>query len=189
MREFMVEQTEDGRKITATEVHETLAAYYEKVKGLSRAAVSELAPVEKKVGKKEIDPDDSFAAENWLLLLRMLDNGASIYFSSTTDAENGERTISATLTTTRVVDGRPRLAVRTAAADHLEKVVLDLTTTTREKLCSKCGETKPVAEFSRLKSSVRDGRNHRCLACERERVAKHDAKEKGPRAAASHLPS
>jgi hypothetical protein len=160
LREYIVEQATDGEQITAGLVQEWLKAYRD-----SPTAPLKLA---RKDAPVEVDTDAVHAGENWRLLDELLGKDGSIHFSASTDADPS---IADKWVIGIFINGKGER--RTATHNNLERVLLSLCGTIRQKECPRCGVTKPLDEFSKRKDQE-DGRNSRCLSCERNRVKKYE---------------
>jgi len=163
IREYAVEQADDGAGVTAALVHQWVSLYRQQVEPTRREVVK-LAPLDDKI-KEEFDADEVNAPANWRLLLKIFGEDNSLYIQRATDVENGDRIISGA-----VVGGGGR---KTATGKTLEAVVLELAGERRVKPCKKCKEVKALDKFSRRADSD-DGRNHYCLECERKRVQAYE---------------
>lgn len=171
LREYVIEQAGDGEIITAAVVQEWLAAYRDNPKAPLKLAQKD-APV-------EVNPDEVHAAENWLLLDKLLGKHGSVHLSASCDTDPQ-------------IDDRWIIGVyinekgerRTATHNNLERVILSLCGIVRERTCPKCGETKSLDEFSKRKDRA-DGRNRYCLSCERNRVKEYEREKRAAAKAAA----
>ncbi|WP_439623205.1 hypothetical protein [Gemmata sp.] len=133
-----------------------------------------------------VDADAVHAADNWPALVGLLRGGASVHLSEVRDAENGDPMVSGTAIAAVHPPGgsQGRTVRKTATGKTLEVVVLELTGGCRVEKCrGRCGEVKPLDLYSRRVDSP-DGRNHYCLACERNRVKAYE-RRKAERAGAA----
>jgi len=165
LREFAVEQAQDGATITQMLVMEWLVAYWE-----NPAAPLRLAQKEERI--VDIDPDEVFGVDNWRLLEELAKTG-TVHFASSTDEDpqiDDQWIIGVYIK--RATETEPAIR-RTATHSTLERVLLSLCQTVRKKACAKCKEVKPLDEFSRRKDKP-DGRNMYCLNCERVRVREYE---------------
>ena len=159
IREYAVEQAKDGNEVTAAAVMEWVALLRDQTPASTRLASKDDAVV-------DVDADNVHAAENWLTLVLLLDDNATIHLSQMIDPENNDIIISGTLLKT----GCRKVATGTT----LETVILKLTGEIRQKRCrGKCCLLKSLDQYSRRRDSP-DGRNHYCLECERIRVKTYE---------------
>lgn len=157
LREYAVEQAEDGAAVTDRAVGEWLAAYRAPCPGGTREA--------SKDEPADVDPRVVYASDNWLLLDNLLAGGGALHLSRSQDSENDDVTVAAVYLGP---DGERRMM----AGSTLEQVLLRLTETARAKICPRCPPDvgpKPLDQFSKRKDRA-DGRNRYCLACEAARV-------------------
>lgn len=113
--------------------------------------------------------DEVHAADNWFLLVHTIDGGVTLHLSTMID--EGEKVTSAYWIG---ADRKPRNVVRRT----LEECLLELADEQRTKTCSgPCQTAKPLTEFSRRAKNP-DGRNDRCLKCERVRVKEYEEKKR-----------
>ena len=169
MREYAVEYATDGKPITMGVVEEWLKVYRENPSDVSLKLAT-------KDPKLNILPEEVNAAENWLLLLRLIGRDGSVHLSASTDTDPqiNDLWVHGTYMSG---DGKVR---RTATQKNLESVVLCLTGNNREKVCPKCPigtGPKPLDMFSRRRDQP-DGRNRYCLECEKIRVREYERKRR-----------
>jgi hypothetical protein len=167
LREFAVEAAQDGQHklITRGLVEEWAQAY--------RTAGSDPAPISLATNDEaaaQLDDARRHHAENWALLDGLIGLNGAVHLTASTDTDNGLRTISGTVLPDT---GKARYADGSA----LGEVVLSLAGETRSKRCRTCHERRKLEQFSKRKDSS-DGRNSRCLYCERARVKSYSASQK-----------
>lgn len=160
-REYIAEEALGGREITGAEAAALLADHQDRGKApLSLARVAD--------PPRSVDADEVHARENWSLLRRLLEEGNTIHL----DTWGGED--DKLVTVVRIAEGqRPQQVV----AKSLEECLLEIAGESRTKVCGACATTKRLTEFSKAKDSA-DGRNRRCLECERQRVKMANAKKR-----------
>jgi hypothetical protein len=161
LREYAVQVAQDDprARITRALVEEWAREY--KAKGtdapLSLATTDEAA--------QSLDAARRNAAENWEILDGLIGPNGAVHLTASTDTDNGLRTISGTLLPEA---GKARYA----DGPRLDEVVLGLAGRERVKRCKTCGQLRRLEHFSERKDSA-DGRNTRCLYCERKRVKEY----------------
>lgn len=173
LREYAVAEATAGREVTAGMVGEWLSSHRDRGP-LSAGEVARLASKDPPKEEATVDPARVFAADNWLALAALIEPDNTLHLARTADAENGDAVVTGVLIRP---GGRP---VRAAGAT-LEKVVLALSGGGRGKACKKCGEEKPLDLFSVCKTSVADGRNKYCRACEATRVRDYERRKAAER--------
>ncbi len=164
LREFIIQEAEDGKQVTPTRAQELLATYREKGRPAPISLATKDTPK-----PKNTNPDAAFASQNWLLLLQLVEQPGTLHITTSVDTETGEMMVSAMW----LGDKGER---KSATRPRWEPAMLDLLGETRVKVCRTCNKHKPIEHFSNLKESFDGtGRNKVCLQCERERVARYTA--------------
>jgi hypothetical protein len=171
LREYAAEQAQDGTHVTAGLVQEWLEAYRE----VPTSAPLKLAPKDDAV--VNVNTDAVHAADNWRLLTELVGRDGSVHFAASHDTDEAIDDLWVIgVYTKQGKDGNPPVR-RTATHNNLERTLLSLCGVVRSKECPKCGKTKSLDEFSRRKDRP-DGRNTKCLSCERERVKEFERKRR-----------
>lgn len=161
VREAFIERAVSGQFVRGCEVDQTLASARDETAGDEAAIPKDPKPVN--------NADEFHAAENWFLLLRVLDSGVSLHLTACVD--EGDKTYTGMY---HAVDRRPKAAV----ASTLEAVMLEVADEKRAKKCKgPCNSAKPLTDFSKRVKNP-DGRNDRCRKCERLRVREYDERQR-----------
>lgn len=161
VRDHFIKLAYEGQIIRGNEVDQLLASARDQAAGDESAIPKDPKPVH--------NADDVHAAENWFLLLRVLDEGMSIHLAAAHDEG-----LKAYTGMYHGPDRRPRTSVATT----LEAIVLEIADEKRAKMCKgPCKSSKPLTAFSKRTKNP-DGRNDRCLDCERVRVKIYEAKKR-----------
>ena len=168
LREFAVESAQDGetKLITRALVEEWVTAY--------RSVGTEPVPISLATYDESaalLDDAQRHNAENWTLLDGLIGSNGAVHLTASTDSDNGLRTISGTVLPEE--GGKARYA----DGSDLGEVVLSLAGTQRRKRCRRCSQWRELKHFSARKDSS-DGRNSRCLFCERKRVKEYSERKK-----------
>ncbi len=115
-------------------------------------------------------PELTLQHRSWLELEALFARCTMIHLSRETDEEEGEGILCGRAYFDDGPDGEP-IAPRHACRKSLAYLVGQLAGNEKRKVCGHCKADKSLDEFS-ANSSEADGRNRRCLVCERKRLAK-----------------
>lgn len=163
VREYAVEVAGDGGRVTGRDVYEIVLSFRDP-KIPTRAEVAAVFANRAPDPKDPPPEGDANAADNWRLLVELLEAGETVHLSPVADQDYPPTYHGMAWG----AGGRRGFGGATP-----EAVLLLLAGVDRVKRCRSCKGTKRVDCFSKLAKS-RDGRNDYCKPCERRRVSDYE---------------